>query len=81
MKALWNRCKWWLGWVVAAVLLVLGSAAMWNRKKRVRAAMKTFEAKKKALQAEREAARGNAELDKKVADARSRGTLADRFNE
>lgn len=81
MKNLWNRCKWWLGWIVAALLAIVGATAMWKRKQTVRKAQKAFEARKKQLQAERAAAIGNRELDKKVADARSRGTLADRFNE
>lgn len=75
------RLREWWGWLVAVLLLLVGSSVIWKRKKKVRAAMKAFEAKKKVIEAERKAAIRNQEIDEMVKDARSTGSLADRFNE
>ena len=78
---MWAKIKNWLGWAVAILLACLGATAVWKRKKTQKVQNDEIKARIALERAVWRAAKTNVELDRKVEDARSRGTLADRFND
>jgi len=82
---MWTKLKGMWGWIVGMLVALLG-LGVWRAQQRQKKAVKRVDKQRvvlehAVLQAARRNKERNAALDKKVKDARSTGSLADRFNE